>query len=333
MPRKSPAHPEVLESSRAICQSLNGGHRLGYPSEASSDPHYKIGFIFNYRLSYTTILSLRASMSLWLYIPHLIFLSFSTCLLFFNGVYILYNVMLVSAVQWSESAMYKYLFPPLGPLSKPTLKSHPSRSSQGTELSSLHYPAASHSFTHGCVYMSILISQCIPLPPLHVHTSVFYVCVYSCPANEHTGLCSRGACGGVKSGDGATSQQEEEGRAEKGRAPICRAQCRPFWQGALQQRLGWTKSVLSDSIWGRSVLGGRSLLVVMWVTICDPTDCSSLGKSTGVCSHSLFQRIFLNQGLIPGLLRKYKGIETGFYWLVSERAKKRAVWKLSERRL
>ena len=47
-------------------------------------------------------------------------------------------------------------------------------------------------------------------------------------------------------------------------------------------------------------------------TLCDPVDCSlpgssvhgdSPGRNTGVGCHFLLQRIFLNQGSIPGLLR------------------------------
>lgn len=80
-PPKHPACPEVLELFEVTCWSQNGGHRLRYPSEALSDPYSKTGFTFYYMLSYATVLSLEALMSLWLYVPHLIFLSFNTYLL------------------------------------------------------------------------------------------------------------------------------------------------------------------------------------------------------------------------------------------------------------
>ena len=60
----------------------------------------------------------------------------------FIGIKLHYNVVLVSAVQWSESTIYIYLYPlPLGP---PSSLPPPSRSSQSTELSSLCYTAGSH---------------------------------------------------------------------------------------------------------------------------------------------------------------------------------------------
>ena len=62
---------------------------------------------------------------------------------FIFGVLLLYRVMLVSAVQWSESAICIHISPPSwAPHSPPP--SHPSRSSQSTDLSSLCYTAASH---------------------------------------------------------------------------------------------------------------------------------------------------------------------------------------------
>ena len=55
---------------------------------------------------------------------------------------LLYNVVLVSAVQQCESAVkYAYIFFLL--TLPPTPSSHPSRSSQSTRLSSLLYTAAS----------------------------------------------------------------------------------------------------------------------------------------------------------------------------------------------
>ena len=61
----------------------------------------------------------------------------------FIGVKLLYNVVLVSGVQWSESAICIIISPP-SLTSLPLPPSHPSRSSQTTELSSLCYIAGSH---------------------------------------------------------------------------------------------------------------------------------------------------------------------------------------------
>ena len=71
---------------------------------------------------------------------------------------------------------------PLKPTShRNPLISHPSRSAQSTKLSSLCNTAASQlaiCFTHGNMYMSILLSQFIPpsLSP-RVRMSIVYVCI------------------------------------------------------------------------------------------------------------------------------------------------------------
>ena len=53
----------------------------------------------------------------------------------------------------------------------------------------------------------------------------------------------------------------------------------------------------------------KMLVAQLCLTFCNPMDCSLPGssvhypgKNTGVCSHSLLQRIFLTQGSHPGLL-------------------------------
>ena len=69
------------------------------------------------------------------------------------------------------------------------LPPHSSRSSQSTTLSSLCYRHSSFplamSFTRGSVYMSILPFQFIPPSPSpSVSTNLFFICLYSCPANR-----------------------------------------------------------------------------------------------------------------------------------------------------
>lgn len=69
-----------------------------------------------------------------------------------------YNLVLVSALQQHESTVSIHMHPPSGaPL--PSSPSHPSRSPQGTGLSSLWYLAASHLtllFTRPCALASLL---------------------------------------------------------------------------------------------------------------------------------------------------------------------------------
>ena len=60
----------------------------------------------------------------------------------FIGVEMLCNIVLVSAVQWSESAIRMHISPPSWTSHYPPFC--PSRSSQSTELSSLCYTAGSH---------------------------------------------------------------------------------------------------------------------------------------------------------------------------------------------
>ena len=82
---------------------------------------------------------------------------------FFNfiGIWLLYNVVLVSAVQYSESAICIHISSPLW-ASLPLPTSHPSRSSQSTQLSSLCCTAASHYslvYRWQWVYMSMVLSK------------------------------------------------------------------------------------------------------------------------------------------------------------------------------
>ena len=107
----------------------------------------------------------------------------------------LYNVVLISGVQQSESTICIHISPTYwtSPLPCPR-PSHPSRSSQSTRLSSLHYTVGSHylSVLHMVsVYMSILISQFIPphlSPPVSKcpfptsHVFSLHLHLYFCPS-------------------------------------------------------------------------------------------------------------------------------------------------------
>ena len=95
--------------------------------------------------------------------------------------------MLISAVQQSESAICMHICPPSWAPSHHLSPSHPSTSSQDTELSALCYTAAfrSLSILHMVVYIcqsySLNLSLHTPPPSLCVHMLVLYVCV-SIPA-------------------------------------------------------------------------------------------------------------------------------------------------------
>ena len=95
----------------------------------------------------------------------------------------LYNVVLESAVQLSESAICIHMSPPT------PIPSHPSRSSQSTKLSSLCYTAAFrslsilHMVVDICQSFSLNLSLHTPPPSLCVHMLVLYVCV-SIPAQK-----------------------------------------------------------------------------------------------------------------------------------------------------
>ena len=96
---------------------------------------------------------------------------------------LLYNVVLVSAVQRSESAICICISPPSGtslPLSQPTHVCH-HRAPSWAPCAFPRFPLAS-SFTPGSVYMSVLISLFIPpASPCDVHMSLLDTCI-SIPA-------------------------------------------------------------------------------------------------------------------------------------------------------
>ena len=101
--------------------------------------------------------------------------------LFLIGVQLLYDIVLASVVQRSESATWTHLARPLASLS------HPSTWLPSTELSSLCHTAASHqlSIRHTVVQLcqsSLSNSFHAPFPPC-AHMSVLYVWV-SIPALE-----------------------------------------------------------------------------------------------------------------------------------------------------
>ena len=94
----------------------------------------------------------------------------------------LYTVVLVSAVEQSESAICIHISPyplPLEPSSHtsiPPLKVITEHQAEHPVLYS-SFPLAIY-LTHRSAYVSVLLSQFIPPPPSpHVHKSVLYVCI------------------------------------------------------------------------------------------------------------------------------------------------------------
>ena len=84
------------------------------------------------------------------------------------------------------SRMHTYIPSPLDLPSMAPHQSHPSRSSQSTELSPLCYIAASHQlsvFKWQCTHVSLKLP--IHLHPLHTHMSI------SCPAVEYNFISRR----------------------------------------------------------------------------------------------------------------------------------------------
>ena len=94
--------------------------------------------------------------------------------IFFVGVSLLWNVVLVSTVQHNQ--LYLYIYPLL--LEPPSASpSHPSGSSQSMKVSSLCYRATSHPLP--VLHMVVCICQCYSSnsPCLHVHS--LYLHLYS----------------------------------------------------------------------------------------------------------------------------------------------------------
>ena len=98
--------------------------------------------------------------------------------------YLLYNIWLVSAVQWSESAICVHISPPS--INSAATPSSPSRSPQSTDLSSRHYSRFPLQF---CMAVHIRQSQS-PYSSNHLHPTVLPECssvhlhLCSCPANR-----------------------------------------------------------------------------------------------------------------------------------------------------
>ena len=105
---------------------------------------------------------------------------------FFIGVKLLYNVVLVSAVQWSESAIRI----PISPSSWTSLPPFPLHLGHHRGPSwapcAIQQVPTTYLFTHGSVFMSNLISQFTPPSPSppcpHVRSQ--YLCLYPCPTNR-----------------------------------------------------------------------------------------------------------------------------------------------------
>ena len=94
---------------------------------------------------------------------------------FFIGVQLLYSVVLVSAGQWSESAISTHI----SPLYRSLIPCHQLITEHWTELPVLYssFLQAIH-VTHGSVYMLMLLSQFLPSSTSQTVTvSILYVCV------------------------------------------------------------------------------------------------------------------------------------------------------------
>ena len=100
--------------------------------------------------------------------------------LFLIGGYLLYYIVLVSAIYQHESAVGIYMSSPSRTSLPPPTPSHPSRLSQSTGLTSLCPTVNFHclsNFTCANMYVSMLLSQFIPPAPSPFHKSVLYVCI------------------------------------------------------------------------------------------------------------------------------------------------------------
>ena len=105
-------------------------------------------------------------------------------ILLFIGTWLLYNILLVSAVPWSESAIHIHLSPPSWPFSHPP-PSYPlghHRAPSWTPYAIHQFPTS--CFTHDGVCMFVLLSQVIPpssslIPRLHISSLClhFYFCL------------------------------------------------------------------------------------------------------------------------------------------------------------
>ena len=94
----------------------------------------------------------------------------------------LYNVVLISPVPESESAIHLHISPPSQASLPPPIP--PIRSSQSTVLYS-NFPLAIY-YTHSSIYMSVLLSYLFQplLPPLCLQVHALCLFLYSCPADR-----------------------------------------------------------------------------------------------------------------------------------------------------
>ena len=99
-----------------------------------------------------------------------------------------YSVVLVSAVQQSESAIRIHISPYPHPLASPSHPPYPTPlgGHKAPELISLCYAMLPTSyFTFGSVYMSVPLSQFVPAytpPSLCPQVHSLHLCLYFCPA-------------------------------------------------------------------------------------------------------------------------------------------------------
>ena len=107
---------------------------------------------------------------------------FKKLYLFLIEIWLLYNTVLVSAIQQHESAIGIHMSPPSRTSLPPPTSSHPFRLSQSPGLSCLSHTARSHclSVSHMVMCVSTLLSPLIPPSPSSprcICKSVLYVCI------------------------------------------------------------------------------------------------------------------------------------------------------------
>ena len=112
---------------------------------------------------------------------------------FFKFGYSCFTIMFVSAIQWSESAIYIYIYTFIPSLINLPPTRHPTPLCHHRALSfgpcTLQHVSTSNLFTHGSAHMSVLISQFLPPLTCHwVHRSISYVCVSIAALQKHSSI-------------------------------------------------------------------------------------------------------------------------------------------------